>query len=68
MKKERTMPTTVKWQILLLQDGGWINVWSVSLDNETELKTAVLYGMNKVLDGSDADAFMLVRSDTVLPC
>lgn len=62
------MPTTVKWQILLLQDGGWINVWSVSLDNETELKTAVLYGMNKVLDGSDADAFMLVRSDTVLPC
>ncbi len=55
-------PRKPTWQIWLYERSqGWFCVWSTH--NEYDLRQGILYAMGKVLEGSDADAFKLVRSD-----
>ena len=50
-------------------DGGsgrWFTVWRT--DEEVDLRTGILYATGKVLDGSDARAFRVVRVDRLTAC
>lgn len=42
---------------------GWSTVWTTPYENTRETKRAVMYALDKLLDGSDADAFRVTLSN-----
>lgn len=54
------------WLIQLQQDNSWFTAWVVDYNcpnPDKEMRLAVAYAVGKILDGSDADAFRVIRKD-----